>query len=83
MFYFLRHLLSVVLLPATVVVLVPIWIARDWNVVPTWPGDVVEWLSAVIGAALGGVGLVLFGSSLRRFAGEGRGTLAPWDPPRR
>ena len=26
---------------------------------------------------------MLFGSSLRRFAGEGRGTLAPWDPPRR
>jgi len=26
---------------------------------------------------------VLFVASLRRFAGEGEGTLAPWDPPRR
>ena len=29
-----------------------------------------------------GTGLVLFVASLRRFAGEGQGTLAPWDPPR-
>ncbi|HUL02791.1 MAG TPA: isoprenylcysteine carboxylmethyltransferase family protein [Gemmatimonadales bacterium] len=29
------------------------------------------------------LGLLLFFSSLRRFAGEGEGTLAPWDPPRR
>ena len=28
-------------------------------------------------------GLLLFGASLRRFATEGEGTLAPWDPPRR
>jgi len=27
------------------------------------------------------VGLALFVASLRRFATEGRGTLAPWDPP--
>ena len=26
---------------------------------------------------------MLFVASLRRFAGEGEGTLAPWDPPRR
>jgi protein-S-isoprenylcysteine O-methyltransferase Ste14 len=35
------------------------------------------------GVLVGAVGLVLFGSSLRRFAGEGQGTLAPWDPPQR
>jgi protein-S-isoprenylcysteine O-methyltransferase Ste14 len=27
--------------------------------------------------------LARFASSLRRFAGEGESTLAPWDPPRR
>jgi protein-S-isoprenylcysteine O-methyltransferase Ste14 len=27
------------------------------------------------------VGLLLFLASLRRFATEGKGTLAPWDPP--
>ena len=36
-----------------------------------------------VAAAIGGfaVGLVLFASSLRRFAVQGKGTLAPWDPP--
>ncbi len=29
------------------------------------------------------IGLLLFASSLQRFATEGQGTLAPWDPPRR
>ncbi len=37
------------------------------------------------GAGVGvlAIGLLLFLSSLRRFASEGEGTLAPWDPPRR
>jgi protein-S-isoprenylcysteine O-methyltransferase Ste14 len=30
-----------------------------------------------------GIGVALFVATLRRFAGEGEGTLAPWDPPRR
>ena len=29
------------------------------------------------------IGLALFVASLRRFANDGQGTLAPWDPPRR
>jgi hypothetical protein len=32
MFYLLRHLLSVVLLPGTMVVLVPLWIARRYSI---------------------------------------------------
>jgi protein-S-isoprenylcysteine O-methyltransferase Ste14 len=35
------------------------------------------------GVLLLAFGLFLFASSLRRFATEGEGTLAPWDPPRR
>ena len=83
MLYVLRHLFSILLLPATVLVLVPIWIARRWNVVPRWPGDALEWLAAAAGAVLAAVGLLLLASSVYRFASEGRGTLAPWDPPRR
>lgn len=37
----------------------------------------------LLGVALLAVGLALFVASLRRFASEGQGTLAPWDPPRR
>ena len=29
-----------------------------------------------------GVGLLLFAASLRQFAVRGKGTLAPWDPPK-
>jgi protein-S-isoprenylcysteine O-methyltransferase Ste14 len=37
----------------------------------------------LIGIVAIGLGLALFIASLRRFAAEGQGTLAPWDPPRR
>jgi protein-S-isoprenylcysteine O-methyltransferase Ste14 len=39
-------------------------------------------LAQVAGLCLVLIGLLLFVSSLRRFAGDGKGTLAPWDPPR-
>ncbi|MEW6269602.1 MAG: PEMT/PEM2 methyltransferase family protein [Thermodesulfobacteriota bacterium] len=79
----LRHLLAVLALPVTVTILVPLWIGRRYGVdvrVGRSPGEVLLQLA---GLALLGVGLVLFAASLRRFAAEGRGTLAPWDPPRR
>ena len=40
-------------------------------------------LTQIAGLGLALVGLSLFISSLRRFANDGKGTLAPWDPPRR
>jgi protein-S-isoprenylcysteine O-methyltransferase Ste14 len=79
----LRQLLSVALLPFTVTVLVPVWIARRWNVSLTPASSGPGLALRAAGAVLLAVGLVLFASSLRRFAGEGEGTLAPWDPPRR
>jgi protein-S-isoprenylcysteine O-methyltransferase Ste14 len=79
----LRHLLSIAILPFSIAVLIPIWIARRNAIalrVGDSPGDIVLQL---IGTAIVAVGLALFVSSLRRFVTEGRGTLAPWDPPRR
>jgi protein-S-isoprenylcysteine O-methyltransferase Ste14 len=77
-----RHLLSIAILPFTVTVLVPLWIARAYGTRPaSAPGGVAVALR-ILGGALLAVGLVLFGASLSRFATEGRGTLAPWDPPR-
>ena len=83
MFYLLRHLFSVALLPGTMVVLVPLWIARSYGVEPSLPRSAGGITLAVCGALLLVPGVMLFGSSLRGFFTSGRGTLAPWDPPSR
>lgn len=79
----LRHLLAVALLPFVVVVLVPTWVARR-NGVSLAPGALAgHGLAASLGLVLVIAGVALFASSLGRFARDGEGTLAPWDPPRR
>ena len=78
----LRHLVAIAALPFTVTILVPLWIARRTEIVPRLGGTVGVVLLQAGGAGVLLVGLVLFLSSLRRFAIEGEGTLAPWDPPR-
>jgi len=79
----LRHVLAIAALPFVVVVVVPVWLARRNGVVVRLGTGAGEVLSQVVGVPLVMVGLVLFVASLRRFATEGEGTLAPWDPPRR
>jgi len=78
---FIRHLIAIMILPVSAAVLVPIWIARQ-NIIeyslPTNPQGV---LFQAIGIIIFIVGLVLFSASLYHFATQGRGTLAPWDPP--
>jgi protein-S-isoprenylcysteine O-methyltransferase Ste14 len=78
----LRHLFAVAALPFVMAVLVPAWIARDngitLRVAATVPGLSLQ----ILGVLVLAVGLTLFVSSLRRFANDGKGTLAPWDPPR-
>ena len=63
-------------------VLIPIWIART-NGVQLAMGTPPHLLVQIAGLGLMLVGLSLFVSSLWRFANVGKGTLAPWDPPRR
>jgi len=78
----LRHLLAIAVLPFVVAVVIPLWIARGNDIgwrVGSGAGAV---LGQLVGASVLVIGLLLFASSLRRFATEGEGTLAPWDPPR-
>lgn len=78
----LRHLLAIAVLPFAVTVLVPFWIARRNGralELGSSPGEVAL---QTLGAVLFLIGLRLFVASLARFAVDGRGTLAPWDPPR-
>jgi protein-S-isoprenylcysteine O-methyltransferase Ste14 len=79
----IRHLLAIAALPLVVTVAIPIWVARRNGTVLPLGGGALELLVQAAGIALLAIGLTLFFSSLRRFATEGKGTLAPWDPPRR
>ena len=78
-----RHLLAIAALPFVVAVVVPGLLARR-DGIRFAPADSLP-DAAVQGAGLMVlvVGLVLFVSSLQRFVVDGKGTLAPWDPPRR
>jgi protein-S-isoprenylcysteine O-methyltransferase Ste14 len=78
----IRHLFAIAALPFVVAVLIPIWVARRNGVQLTVASSTPLLLAQFGGLSLVLVGLVLFVSSLRRFAGDGQGTLAPWDPPR-
>ena len=77
----LRHLVSVAVLPFTMTVLVPRWILGGAPT-PRLGDGALAVAAQLAGVAALAVGLALFASSLRRFAAEGEGTLAPWDPPR-
>jgi len=78
----LRHALAILVLPFAVAVLVPIWLARRFAVSAEFPDSFLGSLGVASGLAALAAGVTLFVASLRRFAGEGQGTLAPWDPPR-
>jgi protein-S-isoprenylcysteine O-methyltransferase Ste14 len=78
-----RSLLSVLALPGMVAVVIPLLIARRFEVSLAAPAGVLAAASLALGIAFGAVGLVLFLACIRLFSRQGRGTLAPWDPPRR
>jgi protein-S-isoprenylcysteine O-methyltransferase Ste14 len=82
MMTFLRHLLAIAILPFTVAVLVPVWITQRNGIDPSLGESFTELTLQLAGLGVLGVGLFLFVASLKRFATEGKGTLAPWDPPR-
>src|SRR4030095_8517255 len=50
----LRHIFAIAVLPVTVVILVPLWIARRYDVTVTIPDS-----AAAIGAAVAGVGFLV------------------------
>jgi protein-S-isoprenylcysteine O-methyltransferase Ste14 len=78
----LRHLLSIAALPFTVTVVVPWLVARRYDVHFRAPATALGIVVMLAGVACLIVGLLLFTASLRQFAARGKGTLAPWDPPK-
>ena len=78
-----RQTRAIVLLPGVVTVLVPllILIGTDWDL--GWGlGVAASSLGILIGLALVVAGFALWLWTVRLFAQRGRGTLAPWDPPK-
>jgi protein-S-isoprenylcysteine O-methyltransferase Ste14 len=79
----IRQVVSILVLPFAVTVVVPLWIARRSSIVLTAPRGFFSIGMWATGLVLAIAGLSLFCWSLYLFWIEGRGTLAPWDPPRR
>ena len=64
-------------MPALVAGVVPWWLHRPPE---RWSLAIGDW--SYLGAALALPGLAVFASTVIEFFRRGRGTLAPWDPPR-
>ena len=73
-FLLLRIFLFTVLVPATVVIYVPAQLARSFS-----PPVMA---AAIVGLVVLLAGLFVVGWCFYDFAARGRGTPAPWDPPR-
>jgi protein-S-isoprenylcysteine O-methyltransferase Ste14 len=78
-----RHILSILILPFSVTIIVPLILllptglfAPGWALAMPW-----QLIPIGVGLAILGVGLWLLIRTIRLFAVQGRGTLAPWDPP--
>jgi protein-S-isoprenylcysteine O-methyltransferase Ste14 len=72
----LRHLASFLALPFVMAVVIPLSVVRRVVVPELSP----LWIAGTSLVFL--IGLTLFATSLYELATRGRGTLAPWDPPR-
>ena len=71
---------AILALPFNVQVVIPallLWWSGRWRL--SRPDEVTLWL----GLALLALGLTLMTITIRQFARQGKGTLAPWDPPQR
>ncbi|HEX6307731.1 MAG TPA: isoprenylcysteine carboxylmethyltransferase family protein [Longimicrobiales bacterium] len=79
-----RHVLSILLLPAMVVVVVPSWILSSRAATDLrWSAPWLVHSGRIVGILVLAAGLTLFAWCVWLFARVGRGTLAPWDPTRR
>ena len=79
----LRHLLAITALPFLVAIVIPTLLARQFNLTLTFGSTLLHYFAQLIGMVFLLCGLIFFVSSLYRFATEGQGTLAPWDPPQK
>ena len=78
-----RHLFAIVVFPVTMTILIPRWLLSGYGMRAMWPADsMIGTLAQIAGGVSFLIGLLLFAWCLYLFAARGKGTLAPWDPPR-
>lgn len=77
-----RHLLSILILPFTVTVIVPVLIQGGPAAAASAARSGLDRpVTSILGILLILLGLGLVGRTVALFHRRGRGTLAPWDPP--
>jgi protein-S-isoprenylcysteine O-methyltransferase Ste14 len=77
----LRHLLAILILPFTVVAIIPYWLLSTFAAQePRWSNNPLEWPAHILGLLIFAAGFALLLWCVILFARVGRGTLAPWDP---
>jgi protein-S-isoprenylcysteine O-methyltransferase Ste14 len=81
-FSFVRQLFAFLALPFMATVLVPAYLLRRAALSGLHAGPVLRLGLLTAGVLFFVAGLALFVSSVLHFAIHGRGTLAPWDPPK-
>lgn len=82
--YFLRHLLSVLLLPFMAAVVIPGLLVIEWGVAPGFGlPQPAALLVTGAGILLVIAGLTLMVKTIGLFYRVGQGTLSPWDPTRK
>jgi protein-S-isoprenylcysteine O-methyltransferase Ste14 len=80
----LRQIRAIALLPGVVAVGVPLIILIGFGANVGWGLEgIATALPVLLGAAVIALGFALWLWTVRLFARIGKGTLAPWDPPRR
>ena len=80
--WLLRQLSSLVL-PVTVVLVVPFFLVARFQPFRLRYALPYAWAQIPLGLAIFVTGLELLAGTIRLFSRVGQGTLAPWDPPRR
>ncbi|MBI1769768.1 MAG: isoprenylcysteine carboxylmethyltransferase family protein [Bacteroidetes bacterium] len=73
MFVVLKNIISFIL-PVTVLILIPRWIEKNWVIQNTF--------QLVGGTIIISIGLTIMAFCIRSFIRIGKGTLAPWSPPK-
>ena len=78
------HLVAILALPFNVIVVVPTLLLYFFNFRIGWGTDpIITTAAFLVGSTTIAAGLFMLISAIKHFAEQGKGTLAPWDPPKK